>query len=430
MSYIKNVKISNLVITSLDGSKTAEVGSGIDSVIQFDYFESIFNPSIEAVLTIVSRDKLTSRLPIIGTEKVTITITHDTGEQDFTFYVQSVNEPLSDSMRSIIVLSLTTEDNIKQELEQYRLTSRYEPTVAIDAHVKNIMNLLGTEKEVEIEKTANSYGFFGNYWRPFRGIYWLAKRSLSKEGQDRSGFLFWETKSKYRFKSIDTIAADAEKLSKEGKIINYQQRDYVSDANDDSDNFVIHSPFVEYNQNILYQLRKAAYGDNTKFFNPHTMPQSFQPEDKTVYSESFGKSDHFGTSDLTQREFGIMNSPSSIDVQPFVSGTMNKDGVVNNEEDDDPHKWMGQSNIKYQSIMSQSQRVTIPMNLTLEAGDPIVLNLILSNEGLDDHGSGVYLIKDLRHTIKFGESGVQCLTNLRCIRDNYGNVGVNPKIVY
>ena len=85
---------------------------------------------------------------------------------------------------------------------------------------------------------------------------------------------------------------------------------------------------------------------------------------------------------------------------------------------------MGQSNMKYQLLLSQSLRVTVPMNFSLEAGLPVNLDLISPNQGLDNHESGVYLIKDLRHTIKFTDKGMECTTNLRCVRDTYGNDGV------
>ena len=72
MNYVKTIKIKDVTITSLDG-KVAEVGNGIDAIMQFDYFESIFKPSIEARLLITSRTKIVSQLPIVGTEKVEIT---------------------------------------------------------------------------------------------------------------------------------------------------------------------------------------------------------------------------------------------------------------------------------------------------------------------------------------------------------------------
>ena len=80
-------------------------------------------------------------------------------------------------------------------------------------------------------------------------------------------------------------------------------------------------------------------------------------------------------------------------------------------------------------MLSQSLRLTVPMNFELEAGLPINLDLISPNKGLDNHESGVYLIKDLRHTIRVTEGGgMECFTNLRCIRDNYGNDGINTNV--
>ena len=52
MSYIKNVRISDVEIESLNG-KVASIGDGIQGIIQFDYFESIFKPSVSAALTLV-----------------------------------------------------------------------------------------------------------------------------------------------------------------------------------------------------------------------------------------------------------------------------------------------------------------------------------------------------------------------------------------
>ena len=56
------------------------------------------------------------------------------------------------------------------------------------------------------------------------------------------------------------------------------------------------------------------------------------------------------------------------------------------------------------------------------------LSLVDSNKGVDKHESGIYLVKDLRHTIKFEDDGVKCFTNLRCIRDTYGSKGLKKSI--
>ena len=62
MSYIKNVRISDVEIESLNG-KVASIGDGIQGIIQFGYFESIFKPSVSGD---VGFDvKLSSELPLL-----------------------------------------------------------------------------------------------------------------------------------------------------------------------------------------------------------------------------------------------------------------------------------------------------------------------------------------------------------------------------
>ena len=227
-----------------------------------------------------------------------------------------------------------------------------------------------------------------------------SKRSISTGGGDRAGFLFWQTFDGYKFKSIDTIASQGKEDA-----VSYRQVEYVGE---ETDNFRIFNPLMEYNQNIIRTLRTGGYGDKTLFFNPYGLPQNSQPSDQHEYNTTFGKTDSFGTDDLQERGLGVGSRPTNVDVQPYVGGTMTTDGTVEEEDDSgSPQKWLSQSNIRYQQMLSQSQRVTLPMNLDLSAGDPIDLKLISPNEGLDSHESGVYLIKDIRHTVSF-TNGVEC----------------------
>ena len=107
MNYVKSIKIKDVKITSLDG-KVAEVGNGIDVILQFDYFESIFKPSIEARLLISSRTKIVSQLPIVGTEKVEITLEHASNTLEFTeWYVQGASEPSTSSTQTVAEIFLT-----------------------------------------------------------------------------------------------------------------------------------------------------------------------------------------------------------------------------------------------------------------------------------------------------------------------------------
>ena len=84
-------------------------------------------------------------------------------------------------------------------------------------------------------------------------------------------------------------------------------------------------------------------------------------------------------------------------------------------------KIISQAKMRYQSLMSRSLRITVPMNLDLEAGDIISVKLIDSMKGTDEWMSGLYIIKDLKHSYITRKNGVQCYTFLRLIKDTPGD---------
>ena len=153
MNYTKEVKIKDFKITSLGGD-VAEIGAGVDAIMQFDYFESIFKPGpVEGRLLITSRTKIISTLPIIGTERVELTIDHPSKTLEFTeWVVQGASELSTSSTQTVTEIILTTPQNIIQELEQFRLTSRYEPNIKISGHVTSILSGLNIPSDsIDIE---------------------------------------------------------------------------------------------------------------------------------------------------------------------------------------------------------------------------------------------------------------------------------------
>ena len=112
-------------------------------------------------------------------------------------------------------------------------------------------------------------GFFGNYWPPFKGIYWLARRAVSASmpedggGTDRVGFLFWMTQDGYKFKSIDTMISDAKKNG----ALEYTQNDSISN----NPNYDIYNPKWEFDQSIIDRMISSDLGEKKSYFNLHTL---------------------------------------------------------------------------------------------------------------------------------------------------------------
>ena len=418
MSYIKNVLIKNFTISGLETGIDAVLGENITTVLSIDYYESIFEPVFEFEILFITNEGVLSDLQLRGTERVSLEIQHGSGTLEFDgLVVTSFCQNESESTANSFVIRVSPESVINNQKE--RCTKRYDPKVKASTHVENILkiNIKEVKDEMlDIEETANSDGFFGNYWTPFKAIYWLARRAMSGSmpedggGSDRVGFLFWMTKTGYKFKSIDTIISDGKKNG----VLQYFQNDVISD----NPNFDLYNPKFEYDQDIIMQMNNSMYGEKRKYFNLHSL---FDTKE-VAFSKSNSKQAHLGDEEMVNLDFDLNENPSRTTRVPIVDFTMRMDGTINSGDGEyNPHKVISQSRMRYESLLCKSLRATVPMNIELEAGRVINVKLIKSMGGVDNWMSGYYLIKDLRHAVHFTENGVQCYTYLRLVRDTPGD---------
>jgi len=416
MSYIKNVIVRNLTISGLEDGKTAVLGDNITTLMSIDYYESIFEPNFVFEIRFATIENTLSDLRLRGTERVSIEIDHQSGTLQFDdLLLNSFLLDSSESTASVFRIQCIPVDVINNE--KNRLVQRYDPKVKTSTHVENILKskLLVDGDLLDIEETANSDGFYGNYWRPHKGIYWLARRAVSASmpedggGTHRVGFLFWMTKSGYKFKSIDSIMS-----SSKDDVPVYVQNDVISD----SSNFDIYNPKHEYDQNIIQQMQKSLYGENRSYFNLHTLTVS----PIVPLSKSNLKQAHLGDEEKVDLNDDINDIPT-VPIRKVVADfNMRTDGTYNNGDGEyNPHKTITESRMRYESLLSRSLRITVPCNFELEAGDVISAQLIQSASGTDPWLSGYYIIKDLRHTVHFTGNGLQCYTYLRLVRDTPGD---------
>ena len=401
----------------MDGDKVAVLGDNITSVLSIDYYENIFHPNYQFEIVFVSVDNPLGDLELRGTETASIEIQHGSGTLEFDdLVVTSFIQNQSESTANTFTVRLDPVGLINNE--KNRVTKRYSPDVKGTVHVENILKtqIGADEDEIDVEESANPVGFFGNYWRPFKALYWIAKRSMSGsmpedgDGTDRVGFLFWQTKSGYKFKSIDTMISD----SKKETVFEYVQ----NDATSDNPNFDLYNPTFEIDQNIILQMMNSMYGENRKYFNIHTL----QVTDDVAFSKTNAKQAHLGTEDETKLNYDINERPTVPTRNILMDYTMRKDGTINDgDKEYNPHKIISQAKMRYQTLLSRSLRATVPMNLELEAGDVINVKLIDSMKGTDKWMSGLYIIKDLQHSYITRKNGVQCYTYLRLIKDTPGD---------
>ena len=208
------------VTSNLDKNKVVSLLGGF---IRLEYFESILQDSVKVSYFFadagnsIDGKSVSEGLPLVGTEDVRLEF-EDNNENKIKvdLNVNSITPVYEDTGKSIVQLSLVSEEFIRNEESTARVKVRYDGP--IDETIKRILkeNLKSTKKvkDENIETVKENYNFFGNGRKPFYILNYLSKCSVPKDGDDKSaGFFFFETSEGYHFKSIDTLFSQQKKKS-------------------------------------------------------------------------------------------------------------------------------------------------------------------------------------------------------------------------
>jgi len=421
-TYLKNTIIRNFSIEGI-GNEVSMVGKDIITILDVNCYECLYEPFFHIDIRFVATEGVFSNLKLRGTERASLLIEHPTGNIAYDdLFITKFVQTDSDSVGNIVSVTLQTEHIVNNETQ--RCYEKYDNSGNISSHVEKICKTHLKASELDIEQTANSYGFYGNNWRPARTINWLANRSISKSmsedgsGTERVGYCFWQSYrlgSKFNFKSLDTMIS-----SNESDVLTFTQNEVVDPGIDE--NFNAYNIFFEKEEDIIESIQDGQFGSQTINYNIHTLDKS-ETINKSK-SQISPKQSHLGTEDelKVNSNFSIEEKAPLKKVQVIVDGTQSdeiKDGE-NPTGEYNPHKIVDQNKIRHKSLTSKSLRVTIPYNMEVGAGEIINLKLIKSNEGTDSYLSGHYMVKDCCHSVDIKKG--QSLTHLRCIRDYQGDV--------
>jgi hypothetical protein len=425
-----------LTIESNDGSKSIDL---IDGAVAFDYYEDIFSPVITAKLKVINvgntvddgskRQSLYDGLPLRGGERLALKMTPnkegvqsflDFSQPDQYFVVSSITDVIMEQNRESFTLNLTSREAITNETS--RVFKRYPAENKISDAVKSILeeNLV-TENINEIEGTSNVYGFLGNLRKPFTVLVWLASKSVPESEGGNAGFVFYQTKQGFNFRSLDSLTQ--QEPYKEKYV--YAQSNPAFEENTKINNdYKILSYFIDRNQNLIEKLRLGAYASWRMYFNPLdfsvTIPEAgyYTSEAYKDSVKTLGAKPVFPPispgSDKTLADVPTRIFSSILDI-----GTLTQE--VTKDNNADPSEYQAQTLMRYNSLLTQSLSVMIPCNVDLNAGDvieclfPLVTDSVDKKE-YDEEISGLYMIKELCHHFDASSS----YTSLKLVRDTFG----------
>ena len=446
---IQPTLVDNLtIISNEDPSKSVNLAA--KGLVALYYHESILSDtikvSVQFVDTGITGENLDNKnvlegLPLVGTEKVEIKITDNSGNKIgdkpmLNMYINNVNPVGQDTRKGLVALEMVSKEFLLNE--KVRLRKRYDGKIS--DHIEMILkkDKLGdgiqTEKNIDIEPTINNLNFIGNNLKTFYTLNWLAKKSISAQNQNlgsSGGYFFYETSEGYHFKSIDGLLSQEPKRyifyndvpDEKGKnrMKNDKGQDYDYKA-------------LEYSKdNLINAQSKLRVGTNT------TRVVLFDPfrciyEVKTLESKQIEENDKYKTGGKKLPTFNKeLNVPGKdkefsrttfhiLDTGSLPTGNTEQQIEKSGEENFEYGAIVNQSIMRYNQFLSFSASITIPADFDLHAGDAIYLDVPLLEGGVDriknksNMDGGLYIITDLTHFISGGET----LTKLALVRDSFG----------
>jgi len=277
-----------MIIQSADGSKTADISGGAFIVT---YYENLFSPMITAKIVVINtgdaiadkNGKMTSLyngFPLRGGERVVLKIAGNSKINkeglDFSknsadyFYVASITNVLIDSQRETFTLNLVPREAITNETT--RVGKKFPASQPISDSVQNIIkDYLKSDKVNLIDKTQNPYGFIGNLKKPFTILTWLSSKGVPESsGKDSSaGYLFYQTKDGFNFRSIDDL------ISQEPYEEKFVYTPNVVDFQDPRNNFKILDYGTNKNQDLIGKLESFERIHRSNLIGMGVLPLQF-----------------------------------------------------------------------------------------------------------------------------------------------------------
>lgn len=449
MSAIEQSIYEQLFIESADQKRTVDIRLGAVSI---DYYEDIFSPTITAKIVVTNSgnaiagsdsqgnpdgelQSIYNGLPLRGGERVVLKIAGNsesnpgldfaTNSSDY-LYVSSITNVFSETQRESFVLNLVSREAITNETS--RVAKKYQTSSPISASVETIIKeYLRTNKKIDVDQTSNKYGFIGNLRKPFTILVWLASKAVPELAKEDStaGFVFFQTKDGFHFKSIDKL------ITQEPKALYTYSQVNISAAKASDSDYNILSYYTNKNQNLLEKLRLGAYSSYRMCYNPLTFEFTnpskgiFRLDDYAGKSKNLGKAFNLPKISPSADET-LGDIPSRILTQILDIGTLEKD--VSEDENSDPFKYQSQALMRYNVLFTQTLTMTVPSNTNLRAGDLIECQFpkttISNKKEYDQDQSGLYMIKELCH--HFDTSG--SYTSMKLIRDTFGRYGTNNSL--
>ena len=372
-------------------------------------------------------------LPITGGEQVRLKFTDNNGNtvnfgtNDNNLYINSIT-PIptkSQTTGKSYELILTSKEFIDNEKARVRKCLSGQISDEVESILKDILK---TEKDLDIEETKDPLQYIGNNKKPFYVINNLFTKAVSAKDQElgvSAGYLFWETKNGYHFKSIDALLSGKQKK----KIIYNESADNKTPKGYDIKALTLDT---DNRVNVQKKLAQGAYSTRSITIDPFTTQYSvktinaFDNEEKLkLGGEKLPTPNDTFAKDGSDAEFSRTTWQLASTGQLHM-GKSEEQIEKSKEENLKKSEVVNQSIMRYNQLFASQITITIPGEFSLHAGDCVWMDIPEISESenkvcgdeVNKMDGGLYTIADLCHYITAKET----YTKLNLIRDSFGRV--------
>lgn len=415
-NFNKSHIIEEITLESPDKNKSVDLRRACGDI---NYFEGLFESTLYLTVDIVESAGVYSSFPVRGGERVKIKIRHDSGNLDATteiqLFVYKISNLIQQNNKESFTLHLASKELfINETTFLYR---KY--TGKISDTVKTILQKeIKTDRIGKIDPTTNTYDFMGNYKKPFQTMIWLSAKSIgtiqNKKTAGSAGFLFFQNRSGFHFRSIDELF---NQLNTTDKYFTYYQSHVTEFGSKDNNFKILSDPIWSQTSEIIQDLKIGKYSSSNFFYDIITRKPEFH---KYTLEQSLPlfKDRLSGQAENEVIPENLQGKPSRIMLKVIDNGTLSSAGDLKTKQDQPFYQ--SQSIMRYNLLFGTTLNITVPCNLSLQCGDVVKLEFPdTSNPKYsrnDLNVSGLYLIKELRHIFMTGKER----TSLSLVRDSFG----------
>lgn len=450
---IKHFELIKASIFDVDGVEYIITSA----VTVFSYYEDIYSPFVTATINILdSGTNLIAEMPIQGGERVLIKMKNVQDEIiEYDLHVFKVYNRIFTKSIQMYNLALISKEALYNEGVRIFDNLNGLPNEIVS---KILGQYLQTDKNIETEKAKFKINLFPNGKKAHSIIQNIMMKSVpenskfessksskknntnssigydAKKASGTAGYLFFENKNGFVFKSIDKLCSDgSDNFGGTPPLEKYYAKP-SGDPGSKENLYIIEDYRFNNEIDMVDQMRNGIFSTHMVFYNYSTGQY-----DEYVYNmaETFKNMSHLGSqASLPKFQQEMGEKPTRImsmiiDHETWFSGKE----VANPEEKgkasfpDYQKYYISQGIARRYFMENQKMEITIPGNSNLVVGDKIevfIPNMASEAEReikkYDEESSGTYLISKLSHNYQvISNSNLpQFVTKVELVRDSYG----------